>query len=211
MALIKASSQLNIGEKIDTDKLKDGIKGLSDGDIKKVMQDIIAGSTQLETSFRELTPVTNEFGEVIGYKLAYSVRTGKHEMQEMTAMLNPLTNELRVQKGAVKEVATGWQQFFNGLKGKAASIMQYLISITSIHDVFRYVGQGVQYVRDIDLALTELKKVTDATDASYSKFLQNMSKTGSVIGATVSDLTQSASDWARLGSIIKSAPLYSDI
>lgn len=198
MSLLKATSHLNIGEKIETDKLTDGIKNLSDGDIKKLMQDIIANSNTLEKTFGKLTPVANEFDEVVGYQLAYSVRTGKHEVQEMTASLNPLTNELRVQKGAVREVATGWQQFFAGLKGKAASIMQYLISITSIHDVFRYVGQGVQYVRDIDNALTELKKVTDETDASYAKFLQNMSKTGSVIGATVADLTTSAADWARL-------------
>lgn len=205
MELIKSSSQLNIGEKIDTDKLKDGIKGLSDGDIKQVMQDIISSNTQLETSFKALTPVTNEFGEVIGYQLGYTLRTGKNSVQEMTAVLNPLTNELRVQKGAVKEVATGWQQFFSGLKGKVASIMQYLISITSIHDVFRYFSQGVQYVRDIDSSLTELKKVTDETDASYAKFLQDMSQTGGVIGATVSDLTTMAAEWARLGYTMQEA------
>ena len=211
ISLLKTTSQLNIGKKIDTDKLVGGIEGLSNDEIKKLMLDIVSDGNKLETTFKKLIPVTDEFNDVIGYQLAYTVRTGKHEVQEMTAVLNPLTNELRVQKGEVKEVATGWQQFFNGLKGKAASIMQYLISITSIHDIFRYVSQGVQYVREIDSALTELKKVTDETDASYAKFLQDMSKTGSVIGATVADLTTSASDWARLGSIIESAPLYSNI
>jgi TP901 family phage tail tape measure protein len=44
-----------------------------------------------------------------------------------------------------------------------------------------------------------LKKVTDETDASYAKFLQDMAQTGSVIGATVSDLTTMAAEWARLG------------
>lgn len=197
MSLLKATSQLNNGEKIGD--LVGGIDGLDDNTIMKSMKDIIEQSNNLEKTFSKLTPVTNEFGEVVGYQLAYSVRTGKHEVQEMTASLNPLTNELKVQKGAVKEVATGWEQFFSGLKGKASSIMQYLISITSIHDVFRYFSQGVQYVREIDSALTELKKVTDETDASYTKFLQDMSKTGSVIGATVSNLTTMAAEWARLG------------
>ena len=171
------------------------------------MLDIVSEGNKLETTVNGLIPITDEFNEVVGYKLQYSVRNSKREVQEMTAVLNPLTNELRVQKGTVKEVATGWEQFFSGLKGKAASIMQYLISITSIHDIFRYVSQGVQYVREIDSALTELKKVTNETDASYAKFLQNMSKTGSVIGATVSDLVTSSADWARLGSIINQ-PLY---
>ena len=59
--------------------------------------------------------------------------------------------------------------------------------------------QGVTYVKEIDAALTELKKVTDETDASYDKFLQNMSKTASVVGSTVSELTTMAAEWARLG------------
>lgn len=205
MALLKVTSQLNVGKKIETDKLAGGIEGLSNDEVKKLMLDIVSDGNKLETTFKKLIPVTDEFGDVIGYQLAYTVRTGKHEVQEMTASLNPLTNELRVQKGEVKEVATGWERFFAGLKGKAASIMQYLISITSIHDVFRYFSQGVQYVREIDGALTELKKVTDETDASYAKFLQDMSKTGSVIGATVSNLTTMAAEWSRLGFSMEEA------
>lgn len=205
MSLLNATSQLNVGTKIDTNKLVNGIDGLSDGNIKQLMQEIISESNKMEKAFGKLTPVTNEFGEVVGYQLAYSVRTGKHEVQEMTAVLNPLTNELRVQKGAVKEAATGWEAFVSGLKGKMSSIVQYLVSITSIQDVFRYMREGVQYVKEIDSALTELKKVTDETDASYARFLQDMSKTGSVIGATVADLTTSAADWARLGYTMQEA------
>ena len=197
MSLLKDISQLNSGTKIG--ELTGGIAGLDDGSIKQSMQEIVAQSTQLETTFGKLTPVTNEFGQVVSYQLAYTVRTGKREIQEMTASLNPLTNELRVQKGAVKEVATGWDQFVSGLKGKFSSIIQYLVSITSINDFIRYFKQGIQYVREIDSALTELKKVTDETDASYAQFLQDMAKTGSVIGATVSDLTTMAAEWSRLG------------
>lgn len=205
MSLMKDISQLNVGTEIDTEKLVGGIEGLSDNNVKQLMQEIISESNTLEKTFGRLTPITNDFGDVIGYQLAYTVRVGKHEVQEMTAVLNPLTNELRVQKGAIKEVATGWEQFFSGLKGKAASIMQYLVSITSIQDIFRYVREGVQYVREIDSALTELKKVTDETDSSYARFLQDMSKTGSVIGATVSNLTTMAAEWARLGYSMKEA------
>ena len=56
----------------------------------------------------------------------------------------------------------------------------------------------VTYVREIDSALTELKKVTNQTEAEYREFLQTMSQTASVTGSTVKDLTSSAADWARL-------------
>ena len=205
MALANDIAKLNIGEKINTDMLANGIAGLSDSEIKQVMKDIVSSSTEMETKFKDASRVTNEFGEVIGYQLAYTVRTGKHEIQEMTAVLNPLTNELRVQKGAIKDAESGWKAFVQGLKGKAASIMQYLMSITSIHDIFRYFSNGIQSVRDIDSALTELKKVTNETDASYASFLKNMSKTGGTIGATVTDLTTMAADWARLGYSMQEA------
>lgn len=202
---INSVSQINIGEKIDTDKLANGIKELSDVGIKQLMQDIISDGSKLGATFGKLTPVTNELNEVIGYKLNYNLQIGKREVQEMTAYLNPLTNELRVQKGAVSEIATGWEKFFSGLKGKMSSIMQYVISITSINDLFRYARQGVEYIREIDSALTELKKVTNETDVTYSKFLQSMSKTAGVVGSTVSDLTTMAADWARLGYSIEEA------
>lgn len=189
-------SKYNSGTKIG--EITGGLAGLEGSDIKKSMQDIIAQSTDLEATFGKLTPVTNELDQVVSYQLAYSLRIGKREVQEMTASLDPLTGELKVQKGAIKEVATGWDQFWAGLKGKFSSIIQYIASITSIQDIIRYVREGFQYVREIDTALTELKKVTDETDASYSQFLQTMSKTGAVVGATVTDLTKSAADWARL-------------
>jgi hypothetical protein len=84
--------------------------------------------------------------------------------------------------------------FVNDLKGKFKSIGSYLVASFSFHEVIQVVRKGVQYVREIDSALTELKKVTNETDAAYSQFLQNMSKTGSVIGSTVSELTSSAAD-----------------
>ena len=200
VSLLNAVDQYNVGE---SKGILSGVFG-NESDIKQAMQSAITANSDLVTSFGNLTPVMKN-GQVVSYQLAYTLKTGKREVQEMTASLNPLTHELTVQGGAVKEALTGWDRFFGGLKSKFASIIQYIASITSISDMIRYVRQGVQYVVEIDSALTELKKVTDETDASYTKFLQNMSKTGSVIGATVSDLTTMAAEWARLGYSMEDA------
>ena len=202
IALLSASAQYNSG---DTSLGLIGDVDLNNySAVKQSMADIVAQNEECQTSFGELTPVIKN-GQVVSYQLAYTLRTGKREVQEMTASLNPLTGELRTQKGAVQEVATGWDKFMNELKGKYRAIVQYLASITSIHDFIRYIRTGVQSVREIDSALTELKKVTDETDASYQKFLQDMSKTGAVIGATVSDLTTMAAEWSKLGYSMKDA------
>ena len=67
------------------------------------------------------------------------------------------------------------------------------------------IRKGVQSVTEIDSALTELKKVTDETDETYARFLKTMSKTGAEVGATVSNLTNMAANWARLGYSIEEA------
>jgi TP901 family phage tail tape measure protein len=81
--------------------------------------------------------------------------------------------------------------------------MRELTSYFSVMAVFNRVGQelrrGIQYVREIDDALVELRKVTDETDESYDKFLRTAAKTGSVIGATISEVTEATATFSKLG------------
>jgi TP901 family phage tail tape measure protein len=65
--------------------------------------------------------------------------------------------------------------------------------------------QGVQYVREIDLALTELKKVTDETEETYDKFLETAAKTGAKLGSTISAVTEATATFAKLGYTIEQA------
>lgn len=148
----------------------------------------------------------NNWNEVV-----FAVNNGDGTFTQMSATFNAAKTQIVALTGDTKKATSAFEAFFNELKGKFRSVASYAMASISIYDFIRVIKQGVTYVKEIDSALTELKKVTDETDASYAKFLQDMSKTGSVIGATVKDLTTMAADWARLGSIIKSAPLYSNI
>ena len=78
------------------------------------------------------------------------------------------------------------------------SILQYTASITSIYRVFGELKRGIQYVKEIDSALTELKKVTDETEATYDRFLNTAAKTADKVGSTIKDVVSSTADWARL-------------
>lgn len=138
-------------------------------------------------------------------KLTYTVKNGDGTLTNMTATLNAAGTEIYATAGKTEKATTAFGKFWNELKGKAKGIATYLLSITSIQEVWQQIRKGVQYVIEIDTALTELKKVTDETDATYDQFLQNMSKTASVVGSTVSELTTMAAEWARLGYSIEEA------
>lgn len=136
---------------------------------------------------------------------SYVIKGADNVVSEMTVSYDVLTKSLVRTTNQQYKVKSALQEFADSVGNKFKELGRYLLSFGSFYEVWNVIRQGVTYVREIDSALTELKKVTDATDASYDKFLQNMSKTGSVIGATVADLTTSAADWARLGYSMQEA------
>lgn len=80
---------------------------------------------------------------------------------------------------------------------------QQYSSYFSVATLFMYAQQGLrsmfEQVKLIDSAMTELKKVTDETDASYNKFLKNAAAKSKELGTTIDGLVSSTADFARLG------------
>lgn len=59
--------------------------------------------------------------------------------------------------------------------------------------------QMVASVRNLDAAMTELKKVTNETDTAYDQFFQRSANQAKEIGAAMSNYINSTADFARLG------------
>lgn len=138
-------------------------------------------------------------------KVVFAVKNGDGTFTQMTATFTDARNEIVAMAGDTKKVQSALSSFIEGFQGRVKSLAQYFLATISIYDVWRIIKQGIQYVRDIDLALTELKKVTDETEESYDRFLQTASKTASEIGSTVADFVNATADFARLGYNIEQA------
>lgn len=134
-----------------------------------------------------------------------TIDRGKGVIDQVTVALESGTGTLYAYRTATKEVGTVWEQFKGSLSRKAKELTSYIVGGGSIYGAINQVRKGITYVKEIDAALTELKKVTDETDETYSDFLKTMSQTGAEIGATTKDLTNMAANWARLGYSIKEA------
>lgn len=151
-------------------------------------------------------------------KLTYTVKNGDGTFTNMTATLNAARSAIFATAGETEKATTAFGKFWNELKGKVKGIATYLLSMTGFQEVWQQIRQGVQYVREIDAALTELKKVTDETNATYDAFLQTAAKTAGVIGSTVSEFTNATADFARLGynlaeatELAKAASVYKNV
>lgn len=98
-------------------------------------------------------------------------------------------------------------QTIKSMAGKLASWMSMAQVITL---AFNGVRSMASAVLEVDTAMTELKKVTNESDATYDAFLKNASSRASELGATLSDVITASADFARLGYNIDDASNLAD-
>ena len=210
----------------EAEQLRRNIKEIVDEEQRMAQMSIEQGFDPIELSADQLSNLKNEMiefanagaqgrVEIKGWnadntKMYYTVTDSKGAVQEMTAALGQGTNQLYKMRTATKETGTLFQQIFKGITVKAKELISYVIGGGSVYKVISMLRQGVQYVRDIDLALTELKKVTDATEESYDKFLKTAAKTADKVGSTIKDVVSSTADWARLGYSMEQAAKFAE-
>lgn len=72
------------------------------------------------------------------------------------------------------------------------------------------VRQMIDNVTQLDAAMTELRKVTDETDATYEQFFSKATVRARSLGTTVTDTINASADFARLGYNIEDAATLAD-
>lgn len=131
----------------------------------------------------------------------------QRELQECgdTKGLTKINRDIANLNRDIKNANVNTQTFAQRFKKQ----WQQYTSYFSVASVFMYASQGLrsmfEQVKLIDSAMTELKKVTNETDAAYSKFLSNAAKRSKEIGTTIDGLVSSTADFARLGYGFKDA------
>lgn len=132
--------------------------------------------------------------------------------------MNALSGQMIAQQAGVGKLTTSWDKFKETIGQAGKHLMTAVAGANVFYKALAEVRKGIGYVKEIDLALTELKKVTDETEESYAKFLKTASKTAGAIGSTVSDFTEASANFARLGysmeesaNMAKTAIVYKNV
>lgn len=134
-------------------------------------------------------------------RLNFTVKSGRHEVTEYKAAWDQLGKTFVSIPGKTKKVEGVIQKILK----KAQEFGAYFTGSSIIYKAWNAILKGIQYVREIDSALTELKKVTDETEESYERFLNTASKTADRVGSTIKEIVSSTADWARIGYSMEEA------
>lgn len=169
------------------------LNGASIDEYKRQLTEAVMAATNGKASIKGFDAETKT--------LSYSLKTGSHEFTNYTAAVRGADKALVSVQKETKRTET----FVESITRKTKEIGTYLISSLSLYDVVNKFRQGIQYVREIDSALTELKKVTDETEETYDRFLNTASKTAGKVGSTIKEIVSSTADWARLGYSMEEA------
>lgn len=88
---------------------------------------------------------------------------------------------------------------------KLHSFLGQAASMFSFYDLVNVGREGFQTIRELDTALTEMKKVSDETTQSLKNYQATTFDVGDAVGATAKTIQESTADWMRLGESINEA------
>lgn len=131
----------------------------------------------------------------------------KGEIKEVTNELNKMSSTAiltgttgknpidRLQDG----LSSGWDKF--GAFSIGTNIMM---------DLANGARKAITAVKELDSALTELRKVTDLTESEYDQFMDRAAVSAREVGASVVDTVNATADFARLGYSVSEAEELAD-
>lgn len=191
--LYKQMMQMNSAIENGSARALDGINPKGDiyGQLTQSLQKHVAQFGDGTLEFGRFDKATN----TLNATLTHTNGTVEH----LKASMYGLNGECAVQQTGVGKLTTSWDRFKSSISQTGKQLMTALVGYNVFYKAMSEVRKGIGYVKEIDLALTELKKVTDETEESYRKFLNTAAGTAGEIGSTVSDFTEATANFARLG------------
>lgn len=133
--------------------------------------------------------------DVINYaeKLANTGKVTAQQIEKIKISFSGL-------KAVVASSGNMGKNFFSQIGNRLTDMnSKFVAQFLSWQDWIRYIQQGVNTIRELDTAMTEVKKVSDATETQYSSFRDTISSTAKEIATTNKELLNSSADFLRLG------------
>ena len=159
---------------------------------------------KMETWLNKNTKAAGTYGNTIRNLIA--------ELDALAAEGKVPETEIQRIRDAFKEVdaaasAAGMKgrSFFQSIVGAAKSLTRYFGVSTFIYRTFAAVKEGITNIVDLDTALVDLRKTTDATEAELKEFYYTANDTAKQLGVTTKEVISAAAEWSRLGYSIKDA------
>ena len=147
-----------------------------------------------------------------------AIEAANSELKEMATNYSLLTNsnldrleaQIKNSTAQIRSMGLASKSLGDTLLSNAKKFTSWLGVSQLIMTAYNSLRKMVVAVRDVDTAMTELKKVTEETDTTYANYLENAISRAKELGATVADTVTASADFARLGYTLDEAAALAD-
>ena len=104
------------------------------------------------------------------------------------------------------EAGRGGKSMLDTIKEKAwYGVANTLGTYFGVNDFIRYGKEGINIVRQLDTALTKMRKVSNESVQSLKRYQDTTFDTADAVGTTAKQIQNSTADWMRLGESMDTA------
>jgi len=123
--------------------------------------------------------------------------------QEDIAKVRTLTKELKSANMAVGNLGKDTLTFGKAMKVALERIMEWGLATAVIYGAKRQFEEMVDYVKELDAALTDVQIVTGETDAYVASLADSYNQLAKEVGGTTLEVAESSLTWVRQGKSIE--------
>ena len=178
-------------------KIKDTIATVTNMSASEKGYNFVSGQKELDKIHKLLNENSKMSSEAKAKIKAYyaEIESGNPSMS-----LDKIHGEILKIYNSEVEAGRAGRTLWDTLKNSGFhQIAAQMAGMFGVYDVINVVRQGINTVRELDTAMTEVRKVSNATEGQYDSFRDTISSTAKEIATTNKELLNSSADFLRLG------------
>lgn len=178
-------------------KIKDTIATVTNMSAAEKGYNFVSGQKELDKIHKLLNENSKMSSEAKAKIKAYykEIESGNPSMS-----LDRIHGEIMKIYNAEVEAGRAGRTFLDTLKNSGFhQFAAQMAGMFSFYDIINVARQGINTIRELDEAMTEVRKVSEATESQYSSFQQTVASTAKEIASTNKELLNSSADFLRLG------------
>lgn len=184
-------------------KIKETIATVTNMSASEKGYNFVSGQKELDKIHKLLNENSKMSSEAKAKIRAYyaEIESGNPSMS-----LDKIHGEILKIYNAEVEAGRAGRTLWDTLKNSGFhQIAAQMAGMVGVYDVINVVKEGINTIRELDTAMTEVKKVSNATEAQYASFRDTVSSTAKEIASTNKELLNSSADFLRLGYNLEQA------
>lgn len=201
-ASLVTSDDINRLDKYEK-KIKDTIATVTNMSAAEKGYNFVSGQKELDKIHKLLAENSKMSSEAKAKIKAYyaEIESGNPSMS-----LDKIHGEILKIYNAEVEAGRAGRTLFDTLKNSGFhQIAAQMAGIVGVYDVINLGKEGFNVVRELNTALTEMRKVSNETVQSLKDYQATTFDTADAVGTTAKQIQNSTADWMRLGESMNQA------